>query len=1523
VSTAGHHPRAASAESTETGGTSRLVGCALAARGAFVRSNGSGARSIRLLATVALAIAGLLALAVPAIAAPPTATTPEVSEVSYTSGHVTGKVTTDGSGTFGTTTYNFQYSTDQVNWQSAPGDAEGFLHGAGANQSVEAHINGLEGGTHYFIRLTAHFLGGPVDEATSPGPDPSFTTLVADPPTMPGTVGVSPVFSTSATATGTVRRPGKSDDVSCHFEYISDEQFTGNQGASLSGFEGAASVDCVQNPIGEAEAEVDKSVSAEISGLSPSTTYHLRLVADNAAPGVVIKDADATFTTQPPVDKPTVLAVDDVVAPGQNTAEVTGEVQRPVGEDPALNVECRFEYVSDQQFNETGFEGAPAAPCVENPITAATADGEGKQKVSTELTGLRPETVYHFRLAVENSGGIDRKDSATTFTTIAAELPVVTIDPVAGETFTTAHVSGTVDIDDPGHSTANAAIEISTDGGASWSDFTSSEVSIPGQHPGINVVERTFTGLQPSTTYSFRILATYSGAAPEETEERGEMAFSPEPNPSITTEPLFSPTAEGLEVTNVTSTAAHLSGAVDPHAPAGPLSELGKQAFATHWTFECTPECLGPGAKPLVGTVQGEEGPQPVSVDAIRLRHNTFYEVRLTVVSEGGSGTTDVQTFQTPLVVPDVSSTDGGSDGEGGYTIQGVVDSNNSKLTRCEFDWGPTSNYPNVYKAPCLPSPSGADEIQNVAVDATEGQFRLSFRGETTSDLAFNATTDEVQAALRAVSSIGSPGVIVGGSPQAYEVTFAGPLAGANIEPIKALGGTTPLGNGGGVSVSTATEGGSDHPVTVEAHLEDLTVGAVYHFRIFATNAAGESSSSDRIFVPTLAPGPQGCDNEELRKESSSLALPECRAYEMVTSPAKGGLDANLRDFGEGVARYNSAASNIAGSGAGQYTPQFNNYVSARTSTGWETLANLNGPTGSMNGPPLSILDSFPFLLHYSSDFRSSIWAATPASEGRPSVLLRNPDGTFAPVGTYADGFSSNRSKVELMYQTKSIATDDLTHLVFNGKAPAGGGEVWGQGVYEFVGTGNDQPSRVDVDNSDSPISGCINDNQRAQVAEVEALSSDGRVIVTAVYGGCGGSNPPTNQVWARVAGTTSYEVSASKCTRSAGDTGGPCAEPEDALFAGASVDGSQVFFTTAQQLVNDDTDETNDLYVCEIPLGVAPQSGRANSCTTLTRITGATSGARVEDVLATSDNGNTAYFTAAGVLADNDDALGEQAVSGGHNVYAWRRDSANPLGQITFVGRSSSEDLTISAEERKQHPQVTPDGRYLLFNSRDSFVPTDTDTSADIYRYDAKTDNMTRISTGASGTGGNGDGFDAVIAEPSEHQKHPAIADDGQRIVFTTKEALSPLDGNGATDTYLWASGHVVGSVAGETDVEPSIDGTGRDIYFETASKLTSGDGDSAIDVYDARLGGGFPASGDGGCSGESCQPPAAAAPADRAPASGLPGSGSPITSKKGKCPKGKVRKHGKCVGKYKRHKKHHRTASHRRRGHNGGGGQ
>ena len=115
-----------------------------------------------------------------------------------------------------------------------------------------------------------------------------------------------------------------------------------------------------------------------------------------------------------------------------------------------------------------------------------------------------------------------------------------------------------------------------------------------------------------------------------------------------------------------------------------------------------------------------------------------------------------------------------------------------------------------------------------------------------------------------------------------------------------------------------------------------------------------------------------------MRKENSSLELPECRAYEMVTNGSRDhreGRPAYFLDFsgGEAVA-YESRAPNIANSGQGNVFK--NNYVSTRTPTGWETIPNLNGPTGSMqSAPEYAGTDSQNGGYIPSADLLSSIYA--------------------------------------------------------------------------------------------------------------------------------------------------------------------------------------------------------------------------------------------------------------------------------------------------------------------------------------------------------------------------------------------------------------------------------------------------------------------------------------------------------------------------------------------------------------------
>lgn len=103
------------------------------------------------------------------------------------------------------------------------------------------------------------------------------------------------------------------------------------------------------------------------------------------------------------------------------------------------------------------------------------------------------------------------------------------------------------------------------------------------------------------------------------------------------------------------------------------------------------------------------------------------------------------------------------------------------------------------------------NEVQSVTITGapTGGSFRLTYAGQQTGNLPFNATAAQVQAALYGLSNIGPYNVIVSGANGGpYTVTFVGTLAGTDIAAMTAsntfTGGTTP-----GVTIATVTAGGA------------------------------------------------------------------------------------------------------------------------------------------------------------------------------------------------------------------------------------------------------------------------------------------------------------------------------------------------------------------------------------------------------------------------------------------------------------------------------------------------------------------------------------------------------------------------------------------------------------------------------------------------------------------------------------------------------------------------------------------
>jgi len=97
---------------------------------------------------------------------------------------------------------------------------------------------------------------------------------------------------------------------------------------------------------------------------------------------------------------------------------------------------------------------------------------------------------------------------------------------------------------------------------------------------------------------------------------------------------------------------------------------------------------------------------------------------------------------------------------------------------------------------------TGAAEVQRIMPTGSSGSFVLNFNGQTTASLPFNATGPQVQAALEALSTVGTGNVSVTLVNGTFVVVFTGSLANADQSQI------TVQGTGLTITSDTVIEGG-------------------------------------------------------------------------------------------------------------------------------------------------------------------------------------------------------------------------------------------------------------------------------------------------------------------------------------------------------------------------------------------------------------------------------------------------------------------------------------------------------------------------------------------------------------------------------------------------------------------------------------------------------------------------------------------------------------------------------------------
>ena len=151
------------------------------------------------------------------------------------------------------------------------------------------------------------------------------------------------------------------------------------------------------------------------------------------------------------------------------------------------------------------------------------------------------------------------------------------------------------------------------------------------------------------------------------------------------------------------------------------------------------------------------------------------------------------------------------------------------------------------------------------------------------------------------------------------------------------------------------------------------------------------------------------------------------------------------------------------------------------------------------------------------------------------------------------------------------------------------------------------------------------------------------------------------------------------------------------ANFAGASEDGSRVFFTTAAPLSAEDTDSGNDLYMAQIgcPEGEPECAVSERVVTAMTQVShapGVGEAAEVQGVVAVAPDGSRAYFVARGVLSEAPNAQGAFAVKGADNLYVYDDAAARARSRLsgssargTEVGHGRGRALSERVGERQE----------------------------------------------------------------------------------------------------------------------------------------------------------------------------------------------------------------------------------------------
>ncbi|MCF8371528.1 MAG: T9SS type A sorting domain-containing protein [Bacteroidales bacterium] len=335
-------------------------------------------------------------------------------------------------------------------------------------------------------------------------------------------------------------------------------------------------------------------VYAYVANLTPGTAYHFAVFAENSMGSV--SGQDVVFTTVPSQPPYAETLLPNTIA--AYSATLSGNVSANNAATVAF-----FEYGTDTTY---GFvDTIPQSPFY----------GQDTIAVSLEITGLVPNTEYHFRVGATNQEGTVFGNDVS-FTTNSA-LAYAMNYPAENITLSSALLKGRVCANN-----SSTAIKFVYGENGNFTDTTS---AVPASAIGMDTiwVNATLNGLTGNSSYSFKVIAENSAGLTESQ----LLSFS--------TMVSTAPVATTLAATGVSSTDALLNGSINP----GNASTSITYEYGTDTNY-------GQTVNAVPGTLNGSQT-SPVMAQLSGLATNTTYHFRVVATNSEGTSQGDDLTFTT------------------------------------------------------------------------------------------------------------------------------------------------------------------------------------------------------------------------------------------------------------------------------------------------------------------------------------------------------------------------------------------------------------------------------------------------------------------------------------------------------------------------------------------------------------------------------------------------------------------------------------------------------------------------------------------------------------------------------------------------------------------------------------------------------------------------------------------------------------------------------------------------------------